>query len=355
MPNIPVLAVDAGATNCRAVLCNETGTVLGYAQAGSANYHSVGLESARETLTAVLAELAAQNISPRDVKQPNPRLQVQCAVFGLAGLDTEHDRQTLQKLVGEVLAAANITAQQILIDNDAMMTLLGAVGSGAGVLVISGTGSIACGITEDGRRARAGGWGHRVGDEGSGYYIGKRALTHIFRACDGRESASGIIQPILRELGVANPEELMSWVYGPDFSVDRLAALTPLLAEMAEAGDAKAISILQEAAAELAEIALTVINKLHLPDREFDLVLLGGVLRMVTQVREDVIRRVQAECPLARITSPRHEPICGGVLRGLMTLHIGERGVLERLSSELAIYTHNGGHVKFNAKKLGQI
>ncbi|GAX90737.1 N-acetylglucosamine kinase [Effusibacillus lacus] len=328
MNPIPVLAVDAGATNCRAVLCNEQGEVLGYAHGGACNYQSVGIDSVRETLTSVLSSLVSKDSS----------LCVQCAVFGLAGLDTENDRVVLEQVVQQALESSKIQADRVLLDNDGMMTLLGAVGHGPGVLVVSGTGSIACGVRDD-KLARAGGWGHRVGDEGSGYSIGKAAVIHVLHAYDGREKSSQITKPILAELSLKNEEDLIAWIYGPEFSVDRVAALTPLLCELAENGDWKAISILQKASEELAKAAMAVINRLSLQQEPFDLVLMGGVLSQNSTIREQVIRIIKKECPNVQIISPKYEPVCGGVLRGLMELGISDTKVLERLAKEISVST----------------
>lgn len=94
-----------------------------------------------------------------------------------------------------------------------MLTLKGTVGHNNGVIIVAGTGSIACGIGKDGREIRVGGWGYRVGDEGSGYSIGKAAVTHILRAYDGREEPSGITSAILNKMSLGDEEELVNWIY----------------------------------------------------------------------------------------------------------------------------------------------
>ncbi|MFC4766244.1 N-acetylglucosamine kinase [Effusibacillus consociatus] len=329
MKHIPVLAVDAGATNCRAVICDEQGKVLGYRQGGACNHQNIGADSTGTALLSVLSSLV-----PRD-QYP---LHVKTAVFGMAGLDTDQDRAILETVVREALKQSGILAEQVLLDNDGIMTLLGAVRGETGVLVVCGTGSIACGITRDGKRARAGGWGHRIGDEGSGYAIGKAALVHVLQSYDGREKISKISDSVLQELSLSNPEELMAWVYSSEYSIDRVAALTSVISELGEEGDWKARSILQEAGRELAKMALAVIENLHLRQVGFDMVLSGGVLRQSRVVREQLIETVRQNCPAVRIVTPRYEPICGVVLSGLRALNIDQPKILDRLSQELSLF-----------------
>ena len=75
---------------------------------------------------------------------------------------------------------------QVVIVNDATAALVGGTGHPFGVVCVAGTGSIAFGVNRAGERARAGGWGHLLGDEGSGYAIGLEALRAVCRASDGR-------------------------------------------------------------------------------------------------------------------------------------------------------------------------
>jgi N-acetylglucosamine kinase-like BadF-type ATPase len=313
---IPVLAVDAGGT---------------HSQGGSCNYQNIGIEAVVSTLTDVLSSLADPDEYP---------LKVKAAVFGMAGLDTEKDRRILEPAVHTALERARIAAERVCLDNDGMMTLFGAVGRANGVLVVCGTGSIACGMTRDGKRARAGGWGHRVGDEGSGYAIGRAALIHILRAHDGRDRPSAIAGAVLEALSRSGPEDLLAWGYSPEYTIDRVAALTSVLTEVAARGDWKARQILRKAGRDLADMALAVIAQLGLEDDAFDLVLSGGVLKEISLVREELVCLIRRRCSAVRIIPPRYEPICGVVLRGLMMLDVDDPGVLDRLSRQLSSRTH---------------
>jgi N-acetylglucosamine kinase-like BadF-type ATPase len=318
-----VLAVDGGGTRCRAALCRTDGQILRYVQGGSCNYHSIGAEQATAVLTAVLAALTN-----------NQALQIRCAVLGLAGLDTKKDRAALSAIVHNALAAAQIAADAVYLDNDALVILKGLVGGNNGVMLAVGTGSIACGITEDGREVRVGGWGYRIGDEGSGYAIGKAALVHILRAYDGREEPSGIATAVLRELALANEEELLNWVYSAQFSVQQLAALTPVILRLAAEGDYQALAISERACHELGAMTLTVVRKLDLLGVPFQLLLCGGVMQN-GGIRRQLMELITCKCPQAAVLVSDYQPICAGLRYGLRVVGIENLAILNGLSGQL--------------------
>lgn len=325
MSEYAVLAVDGGGTRCRAVLCDESGRVHGYSVGGPANYHSIGIDAVSNSLLALMQGLSGR---PFFVKR---------AVFGLAGLDTEEDKRKLSASVMRALAEANIMAEEISLENDGMMTLIGATGGRNGMLVIAGTGSIACGITGDGRKVRVGGWGCRVGDEGSGYSIGLSALTHILRAHDGREPQSMLRDAILQKRGMADVEELFSWIYSPAFSTDAVAGLATTVCQLSEA-DWKARQIIDNAANELCLMAKAVIERLSLQKSAMHVVLSGGLLQQSSHLRMNVENGIRLLASSVQFAPARYEPIAGGILLGLRQLQITDETILTRAAMEIDKY-----------------
>lgn len=324
MKEVAVLAVDAGGTGCRAALCNKDGQILGFAQGNSCNYHSIGVEKATESLIVLLTALAKKQA-----------LHINCVVLGLAGLDTKKDEAILTSIVNQALITANIKADTIYLCNDAMLTLKGSVGHNNGVLIAAGTGSIAWGITKEGLETRVGGWGYLVGDEGSGYSIGKAAMTHVLKSYDARENPSGISTAILTEMSFADVDELINWVYSSRFSVAQTAALTPLIMRLAEEGDHQGKKIIHCACQELVDMAFTVIKKLDLQSAEFSLVLSGGVLKNAI-VHRQLIKQLAGTCPGLQVIDLSYPPICAGLRYGLMLMGIDNSAVLSQLSIQLA-------------------
>jgi N-acetylglucosamine kinase-like BadF-type ATPase len=319
-----ILAVDGGATNCRALLCTSDGVVLGSAQSGSCNYQNVGLTVAVARLREVVITVVSGQTQ-----------QLKAAVFGLAGLDTQEDYRIVSAAINTMLSQLAIDCTNIIIDNDGIITLLGAVGQDNGVLVIAGTGAIACGITKQGDQARAGGWGHLLDDSGSGYAIGKSALSHIMRVYDGRDRDSGIVKAVLDQLMLAEPENIINWVYGANYSIDRVAALAPIICALAEQGDWRARAILADSTQGLRQIALAVIHRLQLHHTSFRLLLSGGLLQNTQIFRDQLVDLIRAECPQVKLIDPQYPPICGAVLRALQTENIDRRQILDRLNKQL--------------------
>lgn len=311
MKRVPLLAIDAGGTNCRAVLCTLDGSIIQYVEGGPCNYQNVGVNQAKENLTRVLTTLTNQAENDVSVDQ---------AVIGMAGLDTANDQMIIEEFVRTSLREARITARSLILNNDGMTTLLGSIGEAPGIIVVSGTGSIVLGRSKDGAQMRAGGWGHRIGDEGSGYAIGQNALRHIFRASDGSEPASCIRDAILSELHINTIDDLMAWVYSDEYTVDRVASLAPILFRLAHVGDSTALALLHRAGQDLAVACTTVIQSLRLSDGPFDIVIAGGILQKDTLVADEMIRILTNRFKDFRITRSVDEPIYSAMLYGLRIL-----------------------------------
>ncbi|GIP30288.1 N-acetylmuramic acid/N-acetylglucosamine kinase [Paenibacillus sp. J23TS9] len=332
---IPLLAVDGGGTKCLAVFADAEGRMLASGRAGSCNYQGVGREAAALELTRAIREAKRQltaegnggmtassfGVSPTEqtpAAEEDGPLQVACAVFGLAGLDTAYDRRIIEELVHEALASTQVQADRVAVENDGVAALLGASGGDPGILIIAGTGSIVYGINAKGARARAGGWGHRVGDEGSGYWIGKQAIRAALRGYDGRGVATSLTDKLLQHLNLQNEEELFNWVYSAAYSVDKTAELSRLVGEAAQEGDVPARRILESAADELFLGAQAVVQKLGLSEADgpFVVIMQGGVLQYNPVVRSRLAERIAAFSSLARVDEAKREPIYGVIGQG---------------------------------------
>ncbi|MBO8165543.1 MAG: N-acetylglucosamine kinase [Brevibacillus sp.] len=318
---IPLLAVDGGGTKCLAVMVAADQRVLGSGRAGSCNYQGSGIEAAGRELTEAIRQ-AMRDTGQNGGFPDEPAVwEVECAVFGMAGLDTEHDRRVILEMVRQVLDRLAIRVRHLIVENDGFAALLGATNGSPGILVIAGTGSIAYGVNAEGRTARAGGWGHRVGDEGSGYWIGKQMITAVLKAADGRGRSTRLTDSLLSYLGLSEVEELYNWTYGPSYSVEKVGELSPLVSEAADKGDAVAGHILDQAADELYQAARAVIEQLALNDRPFKMILQGGVLQNDERVRRLVVDKVRRLTPQVEVDSDKHEPISGVIAQGLAYLH----------------------------------
>ncbi|XP_020600107.1 N-acetyl-D-glucosamine kinase isoform X2 [Phalaenopsis equestris] len=199
----------------------------------------------------------------------------------------------------------------------------GTLGKLHGCVLIAGTGSIAYGFCEDGRRARAAGAGPILGDWGSGYGIAAQALTAVIRAHDGRGPQTILTNNILNLLGLSSPDEIIGWTYA-DSSWARIAALVPVVVASAEAGDEAANKILHYSVQELADSVKAVIQRLKLSGEDgnssFPLVMVGGVLEANNKkwdIGKEVLKHISKDYPGVFSIHPEVEPAVGAALIAL--------------------------------------
>jgi N-acetylglucosamine kinase-like BadF-type ATPase len=200
-----------------------------------------------------------------------------------------------------------------VIVNDALIALVAGAGSSPGVVVISGTGAIAYGVSHHGVAARAGGWGPTLGDEGSGYWIGRRALAAVMRDVDGRGPQTDLARLVLHHLSLSRPEELVAEVYHQPQARRTIASLGTVVDGARADGDPVAIDIMGQAADELALAAASVISRLDMRGEQFPILLAGGMLRESVWLSTEVRRRMAEVAPRAIVGPLTHEPAIGAV------------------------------------------
>ncbi len=226
--------VDGGGSGTRLRLhAAHDRRALGYASAGPSGL-SQGIEQAwRNIGTALEAAFAAAG------QAPAPRREIALGL-GLAGVEVPRQR--------EAFLAADPGFAIAIVFNDAQTALHGAFGGGPGIVVTAGTGSIGLAQGDDGVQHRTGGWGFPAGDEGSGAWLGLRAMRAAQRALDGRGAAGPLAQAVFRVLG-AEPGALLQWCGSA--RQHQYASLAPCVFDAALEGDAQAQTLLDAAAAEL--------------------------------------------------------------------------------------------------------
>lgn len=228
------IGIDGGGTRTVAVLIDDAGRERARMEAGAGRIDLRAPDEAIRTLTNLAAAIARH-------AGDQPVTSLCC---GLAGAGREPERTVVE----DALRAAGIAALATVV-TDAEAAMCDAFGTGPGILVIAGTGSIAWGRAEDARVARTGGWGHLLGDEGSGYAIGSAALRAVLRAHDGRGAPTSLERTILHATGLSAPELLVHFVLNAGKA--DVAALAPLVFAEADA-DTVALGIIEEAARALA-------------------------------------------------------------------------------------------------------
>ena len=293
------LGVDGGGTNCRAVILGASDEILGEGRAEAANHIRVGMETAINHVVQAVTQACEQaGIETSEIS---------AACVGVAGVShPDHHRQMLAAL------KKALPVSDIMLETDARVALAGATGAKPGVVIIAGTGSIACGVNSRGRFARAGGWGPTMGDEGSGSYIGRRALESVMMSYDYRGEPTSMMEPILRHFGVKSPPELPPVIYDdPDKAMREIPQLSKIAVRAAEEGDKVASGILKDAAKELAVAAIAVIEQLRMEREEFQVACVGGVFEAGELILNPLREEIQAFAPRAEIAPPIDPPVVG--------------------------------------------
>lgn len=300
-----VIGLDAGGTKTMGMLADESGRVLASALGGGANLRTQGELGVEKVLHAVLEEL-----------ETAAGVHADSLVLGMAGADRPDDHAVLEAVLRRIGFR-----KRFLVTNDARIAFVAGSPSRVGLALVCGTGSIAWGRARSGEIARSGGWGWHVGDEGSGFWIGERAIRQVLRACDGRGPATLLHGPLLEHFGIERVEQIVRAMYDGEYPRGRVATFAVAVERAALDGDGVAAELLESAAEELALAAGSVVERLRLEaENSYDVILSGGSFRAVTTLQRLVTRRL--ESPAARVRLLEGEPASGALRLALEELGV---------------------------------
>ncbi|MBS7651989.1 ATPase [Candidatus Bathyarchaeota archaeon] len=297
-----IIGIDGGASKTLCLLSDLRGRLLGAGLGGPSNYITIGVEKARESIEeAVKGALGGYW-----------GMRAEVAYLGMAGAEGSRGKSILKGIMEDLGVA-----ERVFVDTDAAIALAGATACKPGIVVISGTGSIAYGVNRFGERRRAGGWGYLLGDEGSGFDIGRRGLASALRAQDGRGGGTVLLERLMSHFEVGDVYELIERIYGCEDRVYEVASAAPIVLEAARSGDPVSKEILERALEELEILALAVIRGLGMKDEEFPLALVGGIFEARDLMAEPLAERIRSSSPGCRVIKPRFKPAVGAVLMAL--------------------------------------
>jgi glucosamine kinase len=258
-----VIGVDGGGTRTRAVVLDRGETEIARAEGDAA---------VADAAVPALAASAVAAVCGTAARAAGVALPVDVVWAGLAGAGREAARSAVEAELGRK-GVARVTR----VGTDVLAAFHDAFADGPGVLLIAGTGSIAWGRGEDGSEGRVGGWGRHIGDEGSAYAIGVEALRRVAKNADGRAPETALREAILTHLELAEVEDLVQWTGAVERA--KVAALAPVVAAAATAGDAAAREIIDHAVVELERHVLAVLENLGPWSTPPQVALAGGLLR----------------------------------------------------------------------------
>lgn len=313
-----LMGVDGGATKTLAAVLDLQSGELHLAHAGPSNEDAVGAKAAVEALLGA-AEGAIEQASI-------DASELGGAVLAVAGTDTE-------SIVRQVRAARS---EAWIVVNDVVGAWATATGAGPGVAVISGTGSNVFGVGADARAWRAGGWGHLLGDEGSGYWLGLQSIKAALRDRESSGPETALSDAAPRFFGVQSVEALASFVYSKPLTKGEIAAFATETAKLAGQGDEVARELFRRGAAELAEQVTAVIRCTGLADGEpFPVGLIGSAFKAGALLVEPLREAIHTCAPQARIDAVEMAPVGGSLLLAARASGAGARLDATELASRL--------------------
>ena len=302
------LGIDGGGSKTSCVIGDDN-SLLGAGTSAGSNVIRVGERQARESLRAAIRQAcAAAKISPAGIER---------TCVGIAG----GARPEIARVVRGVLA--EFVSGEIEVTGDMVIAREAAFGSGPGVIVIAGTGSIAYGRNSKGEIARAGGWGFAISDEGSGHWIARSAVAACMRAYDQArvDSAQVLLESIMKSWRLSTRDQVvvaanaaLNGGSNPDF-----AALLPAVLSAADAGDPTAGAVLNQAGVELATLAKIVIGRIFCDAVAVPAAVSGGVFYNCEVIRQVFYDRLRAEYPQVLPNTTFVDPAMGA-------LHLARNG-----------------------------
>ncbi len=326
---VVVIGIDGGGTKTVAVLADADGRELARSVGAGANLQTVGAVVVRERIGSLISAI---------LSGATGAVTIRGLAVSLAGVDRPADVPVVTEAILGAIADVEARGKSTpvasthpdadrdargpvwdlpgglpIVTNDAVAALAAGASTLDGVVVVAGTGSIAYGVC-NGVRARAGGWGSILGDEGSGFGLGIGALRAVCRAHDGRAPATSLTGAVLAHVGASTPPDLIGIVSAQTWGVAETAAVAPVVVREAGAGDEVAGGLVDEAVAELVASARAVIDALPFErSRDLPIVLAGGLWPASARLRDGFASRLSEHVPNARPSVSSHEPVEGAV------------------------------------------
>jgi N-acetylglucosamine kinase-like BadF-type ATPase len=258
-----VIGVDGGGTKTVAVAYDLQGNVLGEGKSGFSNVMVDFKEATKHIISAI--QEAQQHLAPEECEY---------IYLGIAGSEGIENKEELIQILIDTFQT------KISVVNDSIIAHAATLRGNDGVLVIAGTGAIAVGI-DDQKCVFAGGWGHLLGDEGSGYWIAMEAFRQMIRETDNSLPLSRLSKEILQEIGYSDPQDIKLYAYSRPKA--DIAQLSKVVSRLADENESEAIAILNEAGVRLGEMTVNCIRKLGVASK-VDIGLSGSIFLHIPRV-----------------------------------------------------------------------
>lgn len=295
------LVIDGGKSKTAAIIVDARGDRV--AESTGPGLEIIGSPNGPALIRASLAE----TLAPLGIEAT----AFHSVCFGLNGVQVPSADASLA-----VDAVRGLTtSDRYIVASDAVMSYIGALGIGPGVVAAVGTGSVILAISPDGDIHRVDAYGPLLGDRGSGYDIGRRGLEIAFRVADELPGSAAIHERMLERFG--DPNQTMKAVYGDINPSSVIASFSREVARAAIEGDAQAAGLWRDAGRELARGVAAAAAQAHLGDSPFAVACSGGLFGAGDLIRSPFEEELRIVAPRALVRSAAGGALDGGVLLSL--------------------------------------
>jgi N-acetylglucosamine kinase-like BadF-type ATPase len=291
---------DCGATKSNCAVADTNGNILISITGGPANILVIGAANASKNILSLIKECKAKlNFDYDDIKS---------IVIGAAGAGRGEDAEKLRSSLLNLASKNEITLKSVAVIGDAQIALEGAFPNKSGSILIAGTGSIIYGKDEKSNIYRAGGFGRIIGDEGSGYSIGRKALQYIANYFDGSGERSDIVSLIAAKYEINSSEDLIKKVYKENFDI---ASVAELILDSASNGDIIAVTILEEETDGLIQQLKVLMKKMDV--EELNVSFAGSLVVNKNVYSDMLVEKIKFYLPTVTIVKAKYPPLQGAI------------------------------------------
>jgi len=295
------IGVDGGGTKTEVVLITRAGNIIARIKGGSTNFQAIGGQKLKQELMSLFEKLLRKtNLLDSKVVH---------IFLGLAGAGRKSDQKIIKELFNDT-----DYKDKISVDSDAIIALAGAFGNRPGIILIAGTGAICFGKNVKGEIVRAGGWGYLLGDEGSGYYIGREAIMATLKDFDGRGDATSLKEILNSKYNLESIDQIIPLIYQNKLDRVEIANIAPIVFEEAKKGDAICRQIIKQAGKELGKLGKAVASRLGFSDDKIKIALIGSIFNQKEMLVNEISKELFEISWNIELTGPEYDPALGACI-----------------------------------------
>jgi N-acetylglucosamine kinase-like BadF-type ATPase len=299
-----IIGIDGGGTGSRCVITDYNATILHRCKGGPTNFMRYEINEVCKTIYALINDCRKSiGVDFVDIK---------AVVIGTAGAGRKNEILFFENKLRKYLKSKNVSIKFIKVLSDGLIALEGAISDGEGCILISGTGSIMYGKNNAGKYFRLGGYGRKIGDEGSGYFIGRQGLNAVSKDFDGRGEKTLLTTYLKRNFKITSGQELITKVYKESFDISYFA---PFVLKAAAQKDKVAKRILVNEAIELAN-HVKAMKKL-INAKKIKVAFSGSLISSKNYYSALLRSKIKSSITGAKIIQPENPPEIGAVLVAL--------------------------------------